>query len=94
MSNYRTIERNTLDGLSEMAGILYLRLLDVFQGHTPEGERKAFLAACRYEAGCAGVLDYILENYDFAFEKNSKAKSDLKEFFAKRWQYNFMDGAS
>ncbi|MES2783401.1 MAG: hypothetical protein V4657_11435 [Pseudomonadota bacterium] len=86
MSNHSTLERNTLDGFSEAAGILYLKLIDVYQGH----ERKAFMAACRFEERCAGVLDYILRNGPMALD--AKTKAELSAFFSERWRHNFMDG--
>lgn len=88
MSNYSVLQRNTLDGLSDMAGILYLKLCDAFEAHKgAANERKAFLAACRFENGCAETLDHILTRYPgFAHI----ALADLRRFFAERWRHNFM----
>jgi hypothetical protein len=88
MSNYSPLIQNTLDGLSETAGALYLSLLDVMQGHTKEGERKAFWTACQYDDGVGGVIDYILNNMPNAPDEATRAS--LSRFFAKRWQNNFM----
>lgn len=89
MSNYTHLQRNTLDGLSEMAGSMYLKLLDVFEGHARvDGERRAFLAANRFEAGCAEVLDYILRNMPLGADDRTRA--ELSRFFAERYRHNFM----
>lgn len=88
MSNYSILMQNTLDGLSETAGCLYLKLLDVFQGHTKEGERKAFLAACDYEEKFGATLDYILRNMPDAPDDETRAT--LSQFFSERFRNNFM----
>lgn len=94
MSNYTTLQRNTLDGFSESAGCLYFKLLDVFEGHTGgDGERKAFLAADRYERDCAGTLDYILRNGPFP-NLDDRTRTELSRFFAERWRHNFMEKTS
>lgn len=85
MSNYSILQKNTLDGFSESAGILYLKMLDVFQ----QNERKSFLVACRYEDKCAGVLDYIMRNMPNA--PDAETRQSLSQFFAKRWRHNFME---
>lgn len=93
MSNYTILAQNTLDGLSETAGILYLKLLDVFEGHrSKDGERKAFLTACRYEDKCGEVIDYILRNSS-AHSIDSRTMADLSRFFAERWRNNFMEAS-
>jgi hypothetical protein len=89
MSNYSILQQNTLAGLSEPAQFLYLKLLDVFQGHKASGERKAFLAACLFEDRCAGVLDYILRNMPGA--PDDRTRSELARFHAERWRHNFME---
>ncbi|GGZ02546.1 hypothetical protein [Novosphingobium colocasiae] len=88
MSNYSTLQRNTLAGLSETAGALYLTLLDVFQGHTRDGERKAFLAACDYDKQVGSTLDRILRHMPGA--PGPMVHAQLSAFFADRWRYNFM----
>ena len=85
MSNYSILQQNTLDGFSESAGILYMKMLDVFQ----QNEHKAFMAACRYEDKCAGVLDYILRNMPNA--PDDETRCILSQFFADRWRNNFME---
>jgi dsDNA-binding SOS-regulon protein len=83
---------NTLNGLSETAGELYLKLLDVMQGHTREGERKAFMSACRYDQKCGEVLDYILRNAPNA--PDERTRIELSRFFAERWRNNFMENTN
>ena len=84
--NYSTIQKNTLDGLSESAGVLYLKLCDVFCGD----ERRAFLEACRYEDRVARVLGYILRRAPLTID--DRTRTDLSTFFAERWRNNFMKG--
>lgn len=84
MDNHSILERNTLDGLSEPSGILYLKLLDVFQGN----ERRAFLVACRFEDRCAGLLDYIFQHL---LPSNKNTRHELSQFFSERWRHNFME---
>jgi len=91
MSNYSTLTENTLMGLSEMAGILYLKLLDAYQGHSSAAnERKAFYAACHFDNNAGDVLDYILRNNP-VHNLPEKIISELSEFFAARWRNNFME---
>jgi hypothetical protein len=87
VDNYSILERNTLDGFSEPAGILYLKLLDVFQGD----ERRAFIVACRYEDRFAALIDYILRNMPGPLRPNEKTRRDLFQFFTDRWRHNFME---
>lgn len=85
MGNYSILERNTLDGLSEPAGMLYLKLLDVFQGN----ERRAFIGACRYEDCCASTTDYILRHMPDAPDDETRRK--LFEFLTERYRHNLME---
>ena len=89
--NYTTLQRNTLDGLSEGAAALYLKLVDALQGHRPgQAERQAFLAACRYEDAAGRVLDrIILSGCDI--DPQSHAHRELSAFFAERYRHNFME---
>jgi len=86
MGNYSTLQHNTLDGLSEMAGMLYLKLTDVLRN-----ERKAFIAACRFEDNCAATIDHILRNSP-VHDLDEKTMSELSRFFSERWRNNFLDG--
>lgn len=88
-SNYAPIHRNTLDGLSETAGFLYMTLVDAFQGHTRGGERRAFLAACDYDDKCGSALDHIMRRMPGA--PSPEVRSLLSKFFAERWRHNFME---
>lgn len=93
MSNYSILQQNTLAGLSEMAGHLYLKLIDQFEGHkSPDNERRAFLAACRFEEGCGETLDYTLRHAPLA-NMDDGTLSTLSAFFAERWRHNFMEHA-
>lgn len=87
-NNLPILYQNTMAGLSESAGILYLKLIDVFQS-----EKKAFVAACRYENQRGEVLDYILHNMPQA-RPDQRTISDLSRFFAERWRHNFMERQS
>lgn len=89
MSNYSILQRNTLDGFSETAQVLYLKLTDVFQGN----ERKAFAVASFYENRCGNVLDYIMRNSP-AHQLDARTISQLSAFFAERWRHNFMERAA
>ena len=94
MSNYTHLQRNTLDGLSETGGIFYLKLLDVFEAHTSRAnERRAFLAAAKYDEGSGGVLDYIIENSP-AHSLTRDVKLSLKRFLSERYRHNFMQEQS
>jgi hypothetical protein len=84
MTNYSFLEQNTLSGFSETAGILYMKLLDVFQGD----ERKAFWAANRYEDKCGNVIGYILDNMPKA--PDSKTRHQISQFFSERYRHNFL----
>lgn len=91
--NYTILQRNTLDGLSETAGALYLKLIDVFEAHRGRAnERKAFLAACRYEDQCGGVLDYILRNSP-AHDLDARTLTYLAQFFSERWRHSSVGSA-
>lgn len=87
MTNYSCLQQNTLDGLSETAGCLYLKLCDVFQGD----ERRALFAACRYEDRLGGTLDFILRTMPNAPTPETRAM--LSQFFSERYRHNFMDCA-
>ena len=88
-SNYSPLQRNTLDGLSETAGVLYMRLLDAFEAHkAAANERRAFLAACDYDERAGTTLDYILRYSPMNVD--DKTRSELSAFFATRWRNNFM----
>ena len=90
MSNLSVLAQNTLAGLSETAGLLYLNLLDTYQGwNSPTGERQAFFEADRYESLVAGKLDHILENYPGFEQMPPRIKADLKAFLTNRWKNNF-----
>ena len=92
MSNYSILQQNTLAGLSEAGGCLYLTLLDVFQGHTKAGEHKALFAATRFDEQCGDVFDYILRNYfDELDELDEKTRQSISAFFAERYRHSFMD---
>ncbi|MEO9521687.1 MAG: hypothetical protein ABJC88_16920 [Parasphingorhabdus sp.] len=91
MSNYSTLTQNTLAGLGDMAGALYLDLLDIYQGHSNRSnEKKAFLAACDFDERGGGFLDYVLDNSP-VHNLDRKAKVELSEFMAKRYRINFME---
>lgn len=85
MGNYSTLQRNTLDGLSEMAGMLYLKLTDVYRN-----EHKAFIAACRFEDNCAATIDYILRSSP-VHNLDEKTMSEISHFFSERWRNNFLN---
>ena len=85
MSNHSILEQNMLYGFSETAGMLYLKLIDVFQGC----EKKAFLAAYYYECKAGAALDHILTFMPKA--PDEKTKAELSKFFSERWRNNFMD---
>jgi hypothetical protein len=89
--NYSPLQRNTLDGLSETAGVLYLRLCDAFEAHRSRAnERRAFYAACDYEDKVGAPLDFVLRhNPVHAIDESTF--SALSTFFAERWRNNFMD---
>lgn len=88
--NYSILQRNTLDGLSEAAGILYLKLCDTLQGHASlDQDRKAFMCATRFDERCGTVLDHILRNGPIP-KLTPKTKTELSKFFAERWCHNFM----
>ena len=91
MSNYSTLQQNTLLGFSETAGCLYLNLLDKYQGwNTNDGERMAFLEAHRYENSVGETLDYILDGAPM-WSLDPSTKKSLSGFFADRWRHNFME---
>jgi len=84
MDNYTTLQRNTLDGLSETAGILYLRLCDQYRD-----ERKAFWEACRYDDSVGATFDYIVRNSP-AHNLDESTITSLSRFMSERWRHNFM----
>jgi hypothetical protein len=84
--NHSILERNTLAGFSEAAGMLYLRLLDQYQGD----EQRAFMAANQFEDQCAATLGNIIERYPGFLDITTGTKSKLSRFFAERWRHNFM----
>ena len=90
MSNYSILQINTLDGLSAAAGLLYLKLLDVYEAHKSKDNERRASEAARYDERCGSTIDYILQYGPFE-NMNPKLKTDLLEFFAQRWRYNFMD---
>jgi hypothetical protein len=96
MNNYSILQQNALDGFSETAQILYIKLLDVFEAHSSKkNERRAFLAASYYEDRGGGVIDYILGNYKFCVngkDIDAKTKTELKMFFSERYRHNIMKG--
>lgn len=83
MSNYSTLQENTLFGFSEAAGALYLALLDRYQ----QDERRAFFDACEFEDRVSRKLDRILRHMN----PDQKTFTTLSKFFAERWRHNFMD---
>lgn len=88
--NYTPLQCNTLDGLSEMAGCLYLDLCDLYRAHESQAnERRAFLEACRFEDQAARTIDYIMDNNP-VWTLNAEVKSQLSQFFATRWLHNFI----
>lgn len=90
MTNYSPLQANTLAGLSETAGCLYLKLLEVFEAHkSPANERRAFLAADYYEQNAGAVLDYILR-HNPVHRLDEPTLQSLSAFFAERWRHNFM----
>lgn len=84
-TNYSILETNTLDGLSEGGGVVYMRLIDKYQGN----ERKAFALACVFDDSCGSVLEYILVNGPI--DCTPKVRSELLAFHAQRWLNNFLD---
>ena len=88
MSNYSILQHNTLYGLSETAGILYLRLCDQYRD-----ERRAFLEADRYDNRCGEVLHKVLYEYPGFAEIPQQVKTDLSRFMSERWRNNFIEGA-
>lgn len=91
-SNHSILTANTLLGLSEPAQLLYLTLLDRYQGHTDRrGEHRALFAATRFERRCAGTIAYILEHAPTMQEFPPSVRTSLHQFFAERWRHNFMD---
>jgi hypothetical protein len=92
VSNLPVIAQNTLAGLSEGAGLLYLDLLDKYQGwNSVQGERKAFFEADRYERLCGDVTDHIIDAYPGFSHVPSDVKTSVKSFLKDRWENNFMD---
>ena len=88
-NNYSILQRNTLDGFSETAGCLYLKLLDVFQGHkSGDSERRAFLEACLYEDAGGGHVGKMLHNP--IHNASGETISGLSLFFSERWRNNCM----
>jgi hypothetical protein len=91
MSNLPVLTQNTLAGLSEGAGLLYLDLLDKYQGwNSVNGERKAFFKADRYERLCGGVADHIIDAYPGFNHVPSDVKTSVKSFIKDRWKNNFI----
>jgi hypothetical protein len=92
MSNYSPLQHNTLAGMSETAGILYLKLCEKYQAHkSPAYERRAFFDACKFEEKCAGVFDHILHRYEGFAHIPADVKTSLADFMAGRWLNNFME---
>jgi len=91
-SNYSPLMQNTLDGFSEGAGHLYLKLLEKYQGD----ERKAFFEADRYERSVGRMASALMAKaLEIGTEQgivgtNPNAMSDLEKFLADRWRNNFM----
>ena len=97
MSNMTVLQQNTLAGLSETAGMLYLALVDKYQGHRAgPGERRAFMEAAKYDERTGNVIDYILTNCpldhwaDTPRPLPQRARTELSSFFAERWRHNFI----
>lgn len=91
MTNYTPLQKNTLDGLSETAGILYMDLCDKLKAHeSRENERVAFLAACGFDMGAGGVFDYIMRNYPGFSDVDDGTKTKLARFCADRYRHNFV----
>ena len=87
--NYSTLERNTLHGLSEPAGHLYLKLLDKYQGSNRSGEKRAFLEACRYDEQVGRVTAKMLQGAPhFA---DAETRSEVGRYLAERWMHNKPD---
>lgn len=94
MSNYSVLQQNTLAGLSDGAGKLYLDLCDRYQAHKSDAsERRAFLEASRYDERVGGVIDHILRNYPCG-DLPSETITSLSQFFADRYRHNFMQVAA
>lgn len=88
MSNYSILQQNTLLGLGETAGVLYLRLCDQFRD-----ERRAFFEACRFDKRVAGPLDRIWRSPCFD-DMPDHTRQELNVFMAERWRHNFMSVTS
>jgi hypothetical protein len=84
MHNYSILQRNTLDGLSEIAGIHYLRMLDVYQGD----ERRAFFSADQLDRKIGRILDYIFRNMPTA--PDAKLRVEVSRLLEARWFHNFI----
>lgn len=88
-SNHSILTQNTLLGLSEPAQLLYLDLLDKFEGHTSKkGELKAFRHACRMDKYCGSTFERIISNYGdvTGMSINEETRQALYKFFADRWK--------
>lgn len=85
-SNYSHLEENTLAGLSEAGGILYLKLVEKYNGN----ETKAFLAAHKYDNTCGEVLSHILKNGPTFESYPEEVRKNLLTFLTERYRNNFM----
>ena len=89
MDNYTTLQRNTLEGFSPVAGLVYMRLYDKYEGHkSKSNEAKALLQADFFEQFCGNTLHKILHEYPWD-EINISTICDLEEFLALRYVHNF-----
>lgn len=92
MDNYSPLQRNTLAGLSDISGLLYLQLCDKYEAHkSQDRERRAFLDACECEEKMGEVISHIIYEYPGFETVSEEVKHDLCSFFMKRWLNNFME---
>ena len=92
MNNLPILTQNTLLGLSEGGGLLYLDLLDKHQGwNNVQNEHKAFFEAHNYDSKVGCVFDHIIDNYDSFSNISKDIKTSMKSFMKDRWKNNFMD---
>lgn len=92
--NYSILERNTLDGLGDGAGHLYLKLRAKYQGD----DRRAFLEASRYDEEFGRILGLLfaktaeIRTSQGIIEcANPVVEQDLEKFAADRWFHNFRE---
>ncbi|MEM8575907.1 MAG: hypothetical protein AAGF48_14935 [Pseudomonadota bacterium] len=91
MSNLSILQQNTLAGLSDPAGHLYLMCCDKFCSHDGRTEEtRAFKEACRFERSAAETFDYIVDNNP-VHDVDEETKESLSRFLAARWFNNFME---